>query len=119
MLSERFRRTAGVLRSPFPIAPVCAIGIHAKGYTRDFSNDSGLEQQWTSVRSAVTDTAGKTLIESMDMVSTGKNTAALKLLNDFLAQTSKDNQVLYLLGKVALNDGDLANAETIFRRLTR
>ena len=41
MLSERFRRTAGVLRSPFPIAPVCAIGINAKNYTRDFSNDSG------------------------------------------------------------------------------
>ena len=41
MLSERFRRTPGVLRSPFPIAPVCAIGLHAEDYTRDFRNESG------------------------------------------------------------------------------
>ncbi len=41
LLSERFRRTAGVRRSPFPVAPVCALGPAAGEYTTDFREASG------------------------------------------------------------------------------
>jgi aminoglycoside 3-N-acetyltransferase len=40
MLTERFRRTPGVQRSPFPIAPICALGPAAAEYTRDFREQS-------------------------------------------------------------------------------
>ncbi len=40
LLTERFRKTPGVLRSSFPIAPVCAFGVNAADYTRDFRADS-------------------------------------------------------------------------------
>jgi aminoglycoside 3-N-acetyltransferase len=41
MLTERFRRTQGVLRSPFPVAPILALGPAAALYTRDFHEESG------------------------------------------------------------------------------
>lgn len=41
MLSERFRRTPGVVRSPCPIAPVCAIGPGSEAYAADFRSESG------------------------------------------------------------------------------
>lgn len=41
LLSERFRRTPGVLRSAFPIASICALGPGAEQYTSDFRTASG------------------------------------------------------------------------------
>lgn len=41
LLSERFRRTAGVCRSPFPVAPACALGPGARQYAADFGATSG------------------------------------------------------------------------------
>lgn len=41
LLSESLRRTAGALRSSFPIAPVCALGPDAPAYTADFRGESG------------------------------------------------------------------------------
>ncbi|MBX7116692.1 MAG: AAC(3) family N-acetyltransferase [Myxococcaceae bacterium] len=40
LLSEAFRRTPGVKRSPFPLAPVCALGPKAELYTRDYRAES-------------------------------------------------------------------------------
>jgi aminoglycoside 3-N-acetyltransferase len=41
LLSERLRREPGALRSPFPLAPVCALGPDASLYTGDFREESG------------------------------------------------------------------------------
>jgi aminoglycoside 3-N-acetyltransferase len=41
MLTERFRRMPGTLRSPFPVAPAAALGPRAAEYTRDFASESG------------------------------------------------------------------------------
>ena len=41
LLTETLRRTPGALRSPFPIASVCAFGPAAPIYTRDFREESG------------------------------------------------------------------------------
>jgi aminoglycoside 3-N-acetyltransferase len=41
MLTERFRKLPGALRSPFPVAPVAAFGPRAALYTRDFRRESG------------------------------------------------------------------------------
>jgi aminoglycoside 3-N-acetyltransferase len=40
LLSECLRRTKGAKRSPFPIAPVAALGPRAEAYTRDHSERS-------------------------------------------------------------------------------
>jgi aminoglycoside N3'-acetyltransferase len=40
-LPERLRRTPGARRSPFPIAPACALGPRAELYARDFRDKSG------------------------------------------------------------------------------
>lgn len=40
LLSETLRRTAGALRGPCPVAPVCALGADAEAFTGDFRAES-------------------------------------------------------------------------------
>jgi aminoglycoside 3-N-acetyltransferase len=70
-LTERLRRTPGALRSPFPVAPVCALGPRAELYTRDYRDKSGRKTYGTgSPYHALTELGGQCLFLGVDFIRT-------------------------------------------------
>ena len=71
MLTERMRRTAGVLRSPFPVAPILALGPHAETYTADFrASSGGLAYGKGSPYHLLTEARGQALYLGIDFIRT-------------------------------------------------
>jgi aminoglycoside 3-N-acetyltransferase len=71
MLSETFRRTPGVVRSPVPVAPVSALGRAAAEYTSDYRGDSsstpwGIGSPWWQI----CERDGQVLVLGVDFVRT-------------------------------------------------